>query len=403
MFWLVKLWAFAAGQSFKMSGGSRIEAGAGSPRVRLVTVIDRLIEEWNHSFVVITRSFLRERETKCFEMDQTDGDISSCWFSNSPVQTSLSVGTQVSLEFSLESRRVKPSKAARRVPFIPLCLCILWVLISSRPFTLTLSNGIACHERSTSQGLVNVGPMFARTRRSMPLLLPCREEYSLPPPYLSERYLAFFKVLGIELKPIFREQNVYIYQCSAHIHPPFMSGADFKISFPATKFCSYRCKACKENSWCIFNGFIFLFCVPAKICFWLERQLDVVSHLGIFADKIPLWGLTCALLMHLSSASSSEGVWVRPGDSLDRDHVAYCSWLRFPPDRQDQCGECSRQGDGRDWGWKYFRVPLEACGGRWDFPKSKRSKEFWYSTNKELSAAEEKTELWHKVERGLDT
>lgn len=54
--------------------------------------------------------------------------------------------------------------------------------------------------------------------------------------------------------------------------------------------------------------------------------------------KIPLWGLTCVLLMPLRSVSSSEGAWVCPGDSLDSADAAYRSRLRFPPDRQDQCG-----------------------------------------------------------------
>lgn len=48
----------------------------------------------------------------------------------------------------------------------------------------------------------------------------------------------------------------------AHIHP-FDAWYRFQISSAAARFCSNRCNACKENSWCIFNGFIFHFCVPA--------------------------------------------------------------------------------------------------------------------------------------------
>lgn len=79
------------------------------------------------------------------------------------------------------------------------------------------------------QGLVNVGPVFARTRRSMPLLLPCREEWSLLPLYLSECYLASLKDLGIELKPIFREKSVYICQYIARVHLLFVPGVDLKF------------------------------------------------------------------------------------------------------------------------------------------------------------------------------
>lgn len=128
-----------------------------------------------------------------------------------------------------------------------------------------------------AQGLVNVVHVFARARRSMLLLLSCREEWNLPPPYLSERYLAFFKVLGTELQPIFGERIVYTCQYRL-IYILLMPGADFKFHLQLPNLVQTGVTLVKRfpDVFLMASFFIFLF---LQIFFWHERQLDVLSHL----------------------------------------------------------------------------------------------------------------------------
>lgn len=131
-----------------------------------------------------------------------------------------------------------------------------------------------------AQGLVNVVHVFARTRRSMLLLLPCQTEWNLPPPYLSERYLAFLKARGTELKPIFGERNVYTCQ-NRLIYILLMPGADFKFHLQLPNFVQTGVTLVKRILDVFLMASFFIFVFLQKKMFWHERQLDVLSHLSL--------------------------------------------------------------------------------------------------------------------------
>lgn len=101
----------------------------------------------------------------------------------------------------------------------------------------------------------------------MLLLLPCRREWKLPPPNLSERYLAFFKVLGTELKPIFGERNVYACQ-DRLIYILLRPGADFKfhLQLPNVVQTGVTLEKTIPDVFLMASFFIFAF-IPAKFFF----------------------------------------------------------------------------------------------------------------------------------------
>lgn len=106
-------------------------------------MIDRLAQEQNRGFAVITHSFShRGRARECSEMNQPDGDIHVCWF---PILVLASLSQSPSKKPTFHSNCFL--QKALRVLFI--CFRIRWVSISSRPIAPTLSNGIACHEGRT--------------------------------------------------------------------------------------------------------------------------------------------------------------------------------------------------------------------------------------------------------------
>lgn len=195
-------------------------------------------------------------------MNQPDGDIYACWFSI-VVLTSLSQSTST-------------NPISTQVPFIWFCIHILWVSITSRPFTLTPSNGIACHERRTRS---RSRKCSARVCTDSPI------DASLAP--MSGRMESSAAVSVRALSGVLQspwnwaKTNIWnVYTCQYRlIYILLMPGADFQILSSAAKFYSNKCNAFLA---CFFN-------------------LWVIS-----ACKIPLWGLTFVFLMRLRSVSSSE-------------------------------------------------------------------------------------------------
>lgn len=113
-------------------------------------------------------------------------------------------------------------------PLICFCFRILRVSIGSRPLTLTLSNGIACHEGRTRSRSRKCSARVCTGSLIDASLAPMSERIEASAAVSVKRYLAFLKVLGTELKPIFGERNVYPCQ-DRLIYILLRPGADFKF------------------------------------------------------------------------------------------------------------------------------------------------------------------------------
>lgn len=273
----------------------------------------------------------------------------SSWFL--PVWTSIPVPTQVPLKLHFAK--------TLRVLLIWFCIRILWVSISSRPFTLTLSNGIACHERRTRS---RSGKCSARVCTDLQIDASIAPMSGRMEPLAAVTVRALSRILQSPWNwaktNIWRTEYLYL-SVQAHIHP-IDAWCRFEISSAAAKFCSNRCNACKENSWCIFNGFVFHFCVPAKFFSGMKGSL---MFWVIFAWKMPLLRTdVCAF----DASQVCFLLWRRLGLSQRFFGLGWCgiplkaeifSWQTRPA--------WGTHREANDWGWKYIGVLLETFGGWW--------------------------------------
>lgn len=172
----------------------------------------------------------------------------------------------------------------------------------------------------------------------------------------------------------------------------------FKISSAATKFRSHRCNPCKANSWCIFNGFVFLFGVPAKYFSVLKGSAMLWVIMVFLPTKslfegwhVRFWCISGRLPPPKASGSVPEILWTRM-----MWHIAQ-GWDFLLADRSgvgnahDRVTGKTEVENTSGYIWRLVEVTEIS-------PKSKQRYRYYKYTNKEMKT-EEQTEPWHKVEK----